>query len=95
MIRPNPPVRNASPEPDSPAPPTPAPPGIPAPDEKPEVGPMGEPPGVPSPMPAPQRHDDLPYTIDPLGQRGARGRLPIPKRLRSPHPRSAGTRFPA
>jgi len=81
MIRLTPPVRNA-PQPDSPSPPTPAPPGVPAPDEKPEVGPNGEPPGVPSPTPMPQHHDDLPYTIDPLGHSVARGRLPIPARLR-------------
>jgi len=56
-----------APQPDSPAPPSPAPPGVPSPDQKPEVGPMGEPPGVPSPTPAPQRHDELPHTIDPLG----------------------------
>lgn len=75
MIRPHPTVRTgsyrvveAAPQPDSPAQPTPPPPGVPSPDQKPEIGPMGEPPGVPSPTPGPQRHDDLPHTIDPLGE---------------------------
>lgn len=89
MIRPL--IRNA-PQPDTPIPPTPAPPGVPSPDEKPEVGPMGEPPGVPSPTPAPQRHDDLPHTIDPLGgKRRGRPCLPVPLRLRghSGAPKSA------
>jgi|LNFM01.2.fsa_nt_gb hypothetical protein len=62
------PITRAAPEPDSPEPASPAPPGVPSPDQKPEVGPNGEPPGVPSPTPMPQRHDELPHTIDPLGQ---------------------------
>lgn len=75
---------HAAPQPDSPAPPSPAPPGVPSPDQKPEIGPMGEPPGVPSPTPAPQRHDELPHTIDPLGfVRSGGPRMPVPMRLRA------------
>jgi hypothetical protein len=76
------------PQPDTPTPPSPAPPGVPTPDQKPEVGPMGEPPGVPSPTPAPQRDDDLPHTIDPLGMRRGRARLPVPATLRRSPARS-------
>jgi hypothetical protein len=67
------------PQPDSPEPASPVPPGVPSPDQKPEIGPLGEPPGVPSPSPGPQRDNDLPHTIDPLGvdPRGRAGR-PVP-----------------
>lgn len=58
---------DSGPQPDKPTPASPEPPGVPSPDQKPEIGPMGEPPGVPSPMPSPQRDTELPHTIDPLG----------------------------
>ncbi len=57
--------RMAAPEPDAPSP-SRAPQGLPSPDTKPEVGPMGEPPGVPSPAPTPKHDGDLPQTIDPV-----------------------------